>query len=270
MNARTSALLCATMGLLFVLGGAASNARAASPPSLSIVTPANNAVIGNGSPVAVVFIVSNFNLTEAGTAPSSPNAGHVSVFVDGGLTMQVSVDAFRLSLASGPHTILLRLVMDNGTALSPDIAKTVSVTVTQGPANGQPGISIAFPTEGAVLGTDFYISYRVANFVLVPPGGMSVPNEGHIHVAVDGPYYQELTDSQPVHLSLNDGPHNVTLQLVDGLHRPLNPAVSASAHFTVHALVGRVTPLDLTPYFAVTNVALAFAIIALMYRKLEA
>src|SRR5712691_9192528 len=269
MHARTFALLCATMGMMVLTGASASNVRAASPPGLSIVLPVNNAVIGNGSPVAVVFTVSNFNLTEPGTSPSSPNAGHVSVFVDGGLTMQVSVDAFRLSLASGPHTILLRLVMENWTALSPDVNQSVSVTVTQGPANGQPSISIAFPTEGAVLGTDFYISYRVANFVLVPPGGMSVPNEGHVHVVVDSSYYQELTDYQPVHLSLSDGAHNVTLQLVDSLHRPLRPDVVASAHFTVHALVGRVTPVDYTPYFAVTNVGLAFAIIALMYRKLE-
>ena len=270
MNARTFAILLTTIGLLLASGIAVSTARAAPPPTLSIVSPANNAVIGNGSPVSVVFVVTNFNLTAPGTGPSAPDAGHVEVLVDGGLTAQVSVDAFRLSLASGPHTILLRLVMDNGTPLSPDVTGSVSVTVTRGPAGGQPGISIAFPDEGRVLGTDFYVSYRVANFVLVPPGGPSVPNEGHIHVIVDGTFYQELADYQPVHLGLPDGPHNVTLQLVDGLHRPLRPDVSASAHFTVHALTGRVIPLDFTPYFGVTNIALAFAIIALMYRKLEA
>ncbi len=270
MNARTLACVCATMGLLVVSGSAASNARAASPPTLSIVSPANNAVIGNESPVAVVFVVSNFNLTTPGTGPSSPNAGHVEVSVDGAVTSQVSVNAFRLSLASGSHTILLRLVMDNGTGLTPDVAQFVSVAVTWGPAAGPPGLSIAFPKEEAVLGTDLYLSYRVVNFVLVPPGGPAVPREGHIHVLVDGVFYQELTDYQPAHLGLPDGPHNVTLQLVDSLHRPLSPDISASSHITVRALVGRVTPLDFTPYFAVTNVGLAFAIIALMYRKLEA
>jgi hypothetical protein len=35
-------------------------------------------------------------------------------------------------------------------------------------------------------------------------------------------------------------------------------------------LLGRVIPVEYTPYFAVTNLLLAFAIIALMYRKLEA
>jgi len=270
MNARTLAYVCATMGLILVSGSAATNARAASPPSLSIVSPANNAVIGNGSSVAVVFVASNFNLSAPGTAPSSPNAGHVEVTIDGGVSSHVSVNAFRLSLASGLHTILLRLVMDNGTGLTPDVAQFVSVTVTRGPAAGQPGLSIAFPREGAVLGTDLYVSYRVTNFVLVPPGGLAVLREGHIHVLVDGVFYQELTDYQPVHLGLPDGPHNVTLELVDSLHRPLSPDVSASAHFTVRALVGRVIPLDLTPYFALANMGLAFAIVALMYRKLEA
>src|SRR2546422_9991511 len=122
MNARTFGLLWVTMGLMFVSVGTASNARAASPPTLSIVSPANNAVIGNGSPVAVVFVVSNFNLTAPGTGPSSPNAGHVEVSVDGAVTSHVSVNAFRVSLASGPHTILLRLVMDDGTGLTPDVA----------------------------------------------------------------------------------------------------------------------------------------------------
>jgi len=270
MNTRTLAILLTTIGLLLVSGTAASTARAAPPPTLSIVSPANNAVVGNGSPVAVVLVVSNFNLTAPGTAPSTPDAGYVQVFVDGGLFTQVSVDAFRLPLPSGPHTILLRLVLDNGTPLNPDVRGSVSVTVTQGPASGQPALSIAFPDEGRVLGTDLYVSYRVANFVLVPPGGPSVPNEGHIHVIVDGAFYQDLADYQPVHLGLPDGAHNVTLQLVDGLHRPLRPDVLASAHFTVRALTGRVIPLDYTPYFGVTNIALAFAIIALMYRKLEA
>jgi hypothetical protein len=255
--------------MVFVSGIFTSNARAASP-TLSIVSPANNAVIGNGSPVAIIFVVSNFNLTEPGSGASSASAGHVEVFVDGGLTAKVSVDSFRLSLDSGSHAIRLRLVTDNGTALSPDVAASVSVMVTHGPAGGRPGISITSPNEGGVVGTDLAISYRVTNFILVPPGGRSAPNEGHIHVFVDGSFYQDLTNYQPVHLGLNDGIHNVTFQLVDNLHQPLSPGVSVSVDFSVHALLGRVIPVEYTPYFAVTNLLLAFAIIALMYRKLEA
>src|SRR5256885_16207582 len=147
MNARTLAFVCATMGLILVSGSAESDARAASPPTLSIVSPANDAVIGNGSSVAVVFVVSNFNLSAPGTGPSSPNAGHVEVSVDGTVASEVSVNAFRVSLASGPHTILLRLVMDNGTGLTPDVAPSLSVTVTPGPAAGPSGPFLAVPPE---------------------------------------------------------------------------------------------------------------------------
>jgi archaellum component FlaF (FlaF/FlaG flagellin family) len=270
MRARLLPLLSVTIGLLVISGAVASNVRGAPPPTLSIVSPANNAVLGNGSPVTVVFVVTNFNLTELGTTPSSPDSGHVEVFIDGALSDQVSVDSFRLSLPSGSHTIRLQLVMDNGTALTPDVSQSVSVTVTQGPAGGNPGLSIEFPRDGDTLGTDLYLSYQVMNFVLVPPGGPYAPNEGHIHVMIDGTLYQELTDYQPVHMGLGDGPHTVRLDLVDNLHRPLTPDVVASVHFNVHALVGRAVPLDLTTYFAVANIGLAFAVIALMYRKLEA
>src|SRR5207244_4722510 len=123
MNARTLAFVWGPMGLILVSGSAASNARAASPPTLSIVSPANNAVIGNGSAVAVVFVASNFNLTAPGTGPPSPSAGHVEVSVDGRLTSHVSVNAFRLSLASGPHTILLRLARTIATARTPEVAQ---------------------------------------------------------------------------------------------------------------------------------------------------
>jgi len=215
MHIRNLAILFAILGGMFTLAVLPSSAGAAPPPTLSIVSPTNNTVIGNGSSVAVVFVVSNFNLTEPGTGTASPNVGHAEVSVNGALIMEVSVDAFRLSLASGPHTILVRLVADNGTALTPDVSASVTVTVTEGPASGRPEVSIGFPREGETLGTDLYVSYRVTNFVLVPPGGPSVPNQGLIRVIVDGSYYQELTDYQPVHLGLSDAPHNVTLQLVD-------------------------------------------------------
>ena len=66
------ALVIAAVGMLVASGVPASNARGAPPPTLSIVSPANNAVIGNGSAVAVVFAVTNFNLTDPGTGTTSP------------------------------------------------------------------------------------------------------------------------------------------------------------------------------------------------------
>ncbi len=228
MNARILVFLLAAVGMLIVSGIAAPNARAAPPPTLSIVSPSPNAVIGNGSPVVVVFAVTNFNLTDTGNGTSSPDSGHVDVLVDGGWTGKASVNTIVLALASGPHTIRLRLVTDNGSALNPDVTASVAVMVTQGPAGGTPSLSIFYPLEGALLGTDSPISFRVTNFALVPPGGPAgVPNEGHVRVLLDSVYYADLSDLAPLHLNLKDGAHIVTLQLVDNTGGPLNPDVSS-------------------------------------------
>src|SRR2546425_1202060 len=186
VNARMQAFLLATVGTLIVSGIAAPNVRAAPDPTLSIVSPSPNALIGNGSPVVIVFAVTNFNLTDPGSGPSSPDSGHVDIFVDGRWTAKASVNSIVLALHSGPHTIRLQLVTNNGTSLSPDVTAAVAVIVTQGPAGGTPGLSIFSPREGALLGTDSTISFRVTNFVLVAPGGpVGVPNEGHVRVLLD-------------------------------------------------------------------------------------
>lgn len=269
MNARILGVTLAAIGVLLVAGFPATNVRGAPGPTLSIVSPANGAVIGNGTPVAVVFAVTNFNLTEQGNGTSSPDSGHVDIFVDGGSTGSAATNTIVLSLPSGPHTILLRLVMNNGSALNPDVTASVSMMMTQGPAGATPGLSIVSPREGALLGTDFTVSFRVTNFVLVPGGPAGVPNEGQVRVQLDGSFYADLTEATPIHFSLRDGPHNVTLQLEDSGHRPLDPAVVVSLHITVKALVGRVTPFDATPYLALANVLLGLAILAAIYRKLE-
>src|SRR5207245_1527681 len=98
------------------------------------------------------------------------------------------------------------------------------------------------------------ISFRVTNFVLVAPGGPGgVSNEGHVRVRLDNAYYADLTDDAPLHLNLKDGPHNVTLQLVDNEGAPLNPDVTVSLHITVQAL-GNATPWIVS--FAVANFGL--------------
>ena len=271
MNARILAVLLAAVGLLIVSGIAAPNVRAAPTPTLSIVSPSPNAVIGNSSPVVVVFAVTNFNLTDPGNGTSSPDSGHVDVFVDGGWTAKATVNTIVLGIPSGPHTIRLRLVTDNGSALNPDVTASVAVMMTQGPAGGTPGLSIFYPREGALLGTDSTISFQVTNFAVVPPGGPAgVPNEGHVRVLLDRVYYADLTDVAPLHLNLKDGSHNVTLQLVDNGGSPLNPDVRVGLHITVQALVGRVTRFDATPFLALANLLIGLGILAAIYRKLEA
>lgn len=251
-------LLSSMIGLvLFTPAGTAA------PPTLTILSPAENAIIGNGSPVVVIFAVSDFNLTRPGTGGvPSPNEGHANVFVDNVLTDVVSTLTVVLPLLSGTHDIRLQLVADNGTALSPDVAASVQVIVTRGPASGSSGIVITSPTEGSVRGTDSALSFRLENFTLVPPGGPTGPREGHIHVFVDREFYQELTQFEPIHLGLDNGAHNVTLVLVGNDHVALSPSVSATVHFRVDPAFGRAT--DFLPVLAVTNGLLGLGILGLL------
>jgi len=269
------ALLLAGAVLLLVSGLPAGDVRAAPPPpTLTIVSPANNAVIGNGSPLDIVFSVGNFNLTEPGTAGPGPatNEGHVNVYVDGNLTTLVSQPTVVLSLESGTYRVQLRLVSDNGTPLTPDVNASITVTLTRGPAAGTPRIAITYveilyPIAGELWGDDISISFRITNFTLVSPGRReSVPNEGRVRVLVDGLVFKDITSFGPAHFSdLPNGEHTVTLRLVDGAGRPLNPDALDSRTFRVEG-EQKVAPIpDLSPYLLTAQIGLGAAIVGVLY-----
>ncbi|TLZ95703.1 MAG: hypothetical protein E6J95_01735, partial [Methanobacteriota archaeon] len=120
-----TALRCVAAAAIVFLGLtsllSASPVATAAGPTLTIVSPADRSVIGNGSPVYVVYEVSSFNLTPPGGGPD-PNGGHTLVFVDGALTLETAAQTVPLYLASGGHAIQLRLVSTNGSALVPDVS----------------------------------------------------------------------------------------------------------------------------------------------------
>jgi len=254
-----------------VLGLSAPGVRAAGP-TLTILSPADHAVIGNGTPVPVIFVVSDFNLTPPGTGGpgSSATEGHVNAYVDGVLSVATSHQTIMLPLASGTYTILLQLVTDNGTSLNPDVTSSISVTVTQGPAVGTPRIEISYveityPTPGLVLGRDVTISFRITDFALVPPGrGEPVPNEGHVAVFLDGVYYMSVMAFRPIPFSdLVDGDHTVMVRLVDDAGQALTPDVSDSVTFRIQfaAIV------DINPYLSITQIVLAGAIFVVLFYR---
>ena len=257
--------------LVLVLGLSAPGVRAAGP-TLTILSPADHAVIGNGTPVPVIYVVSDFNLTPPGTGGPSPSGteGHVDVSVNGVLTMATSQETVMLPLASGTYTIQLRLVSDNGTVLNPDVTSSISVTVTQGPAVGAPRIhityvEITYPTAGLVLGRDVTISFNVTDFALVPPGrGESIPNEGHVAVYLDNNYYMAVTAFRPIPFSdLLDGYHTVIVRLVDDTGQPLTPDTTDSVTFRIQFAA----IIDINPYLTITQVVLAGAIFFVLFSR---
>jgi len=275
MSGRKGVLLVAVVGFLFVAGWPAANVGAAPPPpTLAILSPADHAVIGDGSPLVIVFAVQNFNLTEPGTAGPGPatNEGRVNVSVDGNLTAVVSQPTVVLALDSGTYQVLLRLVSDNGTRLTPDVSASITVTLTRGPAAGTPRIAITYreilyPFAGDLWGDDITISFRISNFTLVPPGRReSVPHEGRVRVLVDGLVFKDITSYEPAHFSdLPDGDHTVTMRLVDGSGQPLNPDASDSTSFRVEG-EQKVAPIpDLSPYLFTAQLGLGAAIVGVLY-----
>jgi Domain of unknown function (DUF4399)/Family of unknown function (DUF6130) len=249
-----SAAVVASLVLLiaaFAVALPAPRVDAASPPMLIILSPANNSVVGNGSPLLISFIVFNFNFTEPGTngQVNAPNEGHLHVLVDGNYTeLIVQVQTITLSLPDGAHLIRLQLVNNDHSPLSPDVSAWLAVKITHGPAGGAPSVVILSPKTGATVGPDFDVSFAVFNFAMVQPYGQSdAPNEGHIHVLVDGNYNQLVASVETVHLTgLSGGSHTITLQLVNNDHTPISPAVSASISVTVSSATGTIAAAGLT------------------------
>ena len=225
--------------LLGVVGFCVANpSAAAAGPTLVIVSPADGTVVGNGTPATVDFVVSNFVLVQPGRVGQigSPTEGHVDVYVDGGYAwMATQVGPIVLPLASGPHTVLLRLVMDNGTPLTPDVNASVRIMATHGPAAGIPTIAIISPVPGQLTGHDVYVSVEVSNFTFVDAHGQpSAPNEGHFELFLAGDLRQDLSHYGTGFLvDLPDGNNTITARLVNNDHTPLSPDVSASVTITV-------------------------------------
>lgn len=243
----------------------------AQTPSLAITAPTNNVIIGNGTPVIVTFLVSDFVLVQPGRVGQvvSPNEGYLDLFVDNQYARLITrVEPVVLLLDSGPHAIRLQLKGTNGTALTPDVTASVSVVVTHGPAGGTPTIEIAYPADLSSSGHDVYVAVVLSNFTLVSPTGRpNAPNEGHLQVFLNGVYQEELSRYEPAFVvDMPDGTNAITVRLVNNDGTPLSPDVSATT--TVHVKAATATLPEILN-FGVT-VLLIYILIVLVLRRRKA
>jgi hypothetical protein len=269
-NLRPRLIVVAVLAAVVAAGLSSPTARAQAP-ALAIVSPSDNAVIGNGSPVIVVFSVSDFVLVQPGRVGqvASPNEGYVNVSVDGQVARLVTrLEPIVLHLDSGPHDIVLQLKASNHTALSPDVRDSVSVVVTHGPATGTPEIEIAFPPSGYDSGHDVYVGVVISNFTLVEPRGRpNAPNEGHLEVLLGGAYQQELSRYEPAFVvDMPDGDNTITVRLVNNDGTRLTPDVFANT--TIHVAPSTATLPEILN-FGVT-VLLIYILIVLVLRRRKA
>jgi len=246
-----------------------SSPAAAVAPSLTIVSPTEGAVIANGTPVLVQFQVSNFAFVQPGRVGQigSPNEGHANVFLDAQLVrLLTDVEPFSLSLISGPHTIQIQLVADNGTTLNPDVSASVRVVTTLGPGGGVPRITILSPTRLESTGHGIYVSYRIENFTLVEPRGQpNAPGEGHVQLLVEGVVVMEVIQYEPVLLvSLPEGDVTISARLVNNDNTTLTP--DARADVPIHVVASSSVSLPLVSNGGVA-LLLAFILVVLILRR---
>jgi hypothetical protein len=215
-----------------VLVGLALPGARAPPPGIAILSPADGTIVGDGAAVVVAFSVTDFALVQPGRVGQvpAPAEGHVRVLVDGALDRVLDrVEPILLELPSGPHVIRLQLAGNDGAPLVPDASAQVSVTVTRGPATGQPAVAITYPPYDLRTGHDVYVAVRVENFSLVSPDGRpNAPNEGHLVFLLNGEYHTQTVEQAAFFVDLPDGYDTFTVRLVNNDGTPLTPDVTAS------------------------------------------
>ena len=261
----------ALVALMTLLGVSLSSSTAiAAAPSLTIVSPADGAVIANGTPVLVDFRVSNFVFVQPGRVGQvgSPNEGHANVFLDAQyVRLLTTVEPFSLSLTSGAHTVRIQLVTDNGTPLNPDVSASVRVVATHGPGGGIPRIQILSPTPLEATGHGIYVSYRIENFTLVEPRSQpNAPNEGQVQLLVLSHVVMEVTQYEPVLLvSLPEGDIDIAVRLVNNDNTALlNP--EASSTVSIHVIASSSVSLPLVSNGGIA-LLLAFILVVLILRR---
>ena len=266
---RGSSMVAVVVLTSLLLASIVSSPASAAAPSLTIVSPTDGALIANSTRVLVQFLVSNFAFVQPGRVgqTGSPNEGHANVFLDAqAVRLLTDVEPFSLSLTSGPHTIRIQLVADNGTSLNPDVSASVHVVATQGPGAGVPRITILSPTRLESTGHGIYVSYRIENFTLVEPRGQpNAPNEGHVQLLVESHVVMEVIQSEPVLLvSLPEGDITIGARLVNNDNTPLNP--DAISNVPIHVVASSAVSLPLVSNGGVA-LLLAFILVVLVLRR---
>lgn len=227
--------------LLFASFGSPHSAHAAGAPTIFLVAPASGSTVP--TTFSVTFAVTNFNIVQPGAPTncvSCTSEGHLHVFLDGNyyLLWATANSIPFVNVRPGLHTVLIQMVNDTHAPLGlPSTTLTLNYQVSNTP--GTPTLKILSPADSSTVPSNFVVSFIVANFTLTDPVGQpSALNTGHLHVLVDGNYYNLWARPEGVPLTLSGGSHTVKLQLVNNNHTALSPDVSKSITVNVNDVLG--------------------------------
>src|SRR6266852_954191 len=228
--------------LLLASFGSPHSVRAAGSPTISLVAPASGSTVS--TTFSVTFGVNNFNLVQPGASPNCPSTctteGHLHVFLDGNyyLLWATANSIPFVNIRPGLHTVLIQMVNDTH---APIVGTSTSLSLSYQVSNtpGTPTLKILSPADSSSVQSNFVVSFIVANFTMTDPAGQpSALNTGHLHVLVDGNYYNLWARPEGVPLTLSGGSHTVKLQLVNNNHTALSPDVSKTITVNINDVLG--------------------------------
>ena len=194
----------------------------AGDPLLAITSPAFGDDFDTSS-FQLGLVVQNFTLSDAIGGANVAGEGHYHITVDGAYyDYNNSLDgAWVTRLTPGEHEIMVELVNNDHSPLSPSVMDTTQVVVNPGARY----VQIDSPLYGLSLNTSSYeVGVSVNNFTLDPDaiGGTSVEGTGHYHLYVDGVYEVASGDSSAWLYQQGTGEHVIMAVLADNDHTELD------------------------------------------------
>lgn len=181
-------------------------------PQITITAPEDGATIPDGS-LELSFTVQDFQLDLS--APAAEGVGHVNVYDNGVLLGSTDQLTYGVSGLTGQHVLEVRLAGNDQQEIG--VSDTVTVNSTA------PMVSILSPAEGtALVGSSVEMEVGLSSFVIDPLGSGNQAGHGHLHVWVDGVFFDESLDATRVLVTrMAEGSHTVKVQLVQNDHTPV-------------------------------------------------
>ena len=217
-------------------------------------TPVINATLAKtkvsaGDTLALNIDVKNFTLKKPSTNPlNRSNEGYYKIFLDTTTDTNLlhsgnlpsATDTLPAETTPGGHKLIVQLVQNDGSPVTPPITKELSFEVLA----PVPTLSLALDIDEVEAGETLTLTVDANNFELSQAniGGANKSGQGHYKV-----YLDKIADNRPLIASAiryqlltvpketTGGTHKFIVQLVNNDGTPRTPAVTGEVSFKVNA-----------------------------------
>lgn len=209
-------------------------------PTVTLTAPRT---VQAGTAFAGTVAATNFTLQAAGGA-AVVGEGHWRIFLDNSGTPFIAEDfstapsniTVPAATSVGQHMLIITLVNNDNTDLTPPVSSMTNVWVVE---PGAAGVSITSPvTAAGAVGDTITLSIATSAFHLVAPAGSPAPFEGHYHVYLMETPTVYVPDFNPTHdyvipAGTAPGMYHIVVELRNNDHSALATPVSDQIILTV-------------------------------------